>query len=616
MGEQLQKVTLGGLKEKQDFIKNLLNDLNALELLIERGLIENDIVRIGAEQEVCLINKNYDPWKKSLQLLEAINEGHFTTELAKYNIEINLDPFELKDDCFDLVKKQLLDLLGHGSTIADRMGAKFCLTGILPTISKREVTLDNMTPMPRYFQLNELLKNKKGDDFILKIKGVDEIKLKHNSVLFEACNTSFQLHLQIPSHDFVSSYNWAQAIAAPVLGIACNSPFLMGRELWHETRIALFQQSLDTRKLSYTLKDQAPRVGFGNQWETNSIVDIYKRDISQHSVLLTKPITQDALAMAKKGQAPKLQALSLFNGTVYRWNRPCYGVGNGKAHLRIENRYLPAGPSVVDEMANFVFWVGVMVGRPKQYDDMPSQMDFKDVKSNFIKAARSGKNTILLWNNKPMKVQDLVIKELIPIAEVGLKKHGIDKSDIDFYLNIIKSRAKGHSGSSWQINNYRALKNYLKPEIALRKLTRAICDNQEKGLPVHKWPNIKINGNEKQLPKKIGHMMTTRLMVLKENDFVNMAKAIMDWNHIHHVPVENSKGKLVGLLTYSQLEKHKGIQSFDDTIVSDIMIRDLITVTPQTYTATAKKLMAQHQIGCLPVTKNGTLIGIVSKNDF
>ncbi len=374
---------------RSNFIKHLIKDIDSLELMLQQNLIENDKYRIGAEQEFCLVTENWRPAQNSLAILEAIDDSHFTIELAKYNLEINLDPFILQGDCFQLLSKQLNSLLNKAQKEAKKFDTKIVLTGILPTISHTELEFEFMTPNSRYWALNEVLRSIKGTDFQLYLRGVDELAITHDSVLFEACNTSFQMHLQIPPDDFISSYNWAQAISGPILGIAANSPILLGRELWSESRIALFQQSIDTRQTSYYLRDQQPRVKFGNKWESGSIAEIFKDDIAHHKIILSKEISSDSLEELKIGKIPKLQALNLYNGTVYRWNRPCYGENNGIAHIRIENRYIPSGPSTIDEMANFALWVGLMMGRPSEFDDMSKVMDFRDVKSNFIKASRS-----------------------------------------------------------------------------------------------------------------------------------------------------------------------------------------------------------------------------------
>ncbi|MGW9685195.1 CBS domain-containing protein [Flagellimonas sp. 2504JD1-5] len=601
--------------ERKAFVQHLIDDIKAMEIMVQQGMIENNIVRVGAEQEMCLVNTEFRPSPISLDLIEKINDLHFTTELASYNLEANLDPFTLDRNCFPNVENQLRKLLTKAEASANEMNAKVVLTGILPTISKNELGIDFMTPIPRYYKINDVLTTWRGDHFTLKIKGVDELSLHHDSVLFEACNTSFQLHLQVSSDDFIKSYNWAQAIAGPVLGISCNSPLLMGRELWKETRIALFQQSLDTRKWSHLPKEQVARVSFGEDWQKDSVVEIFKEDISTHRILLTKPIKQNSLVLLENGAIPKLEALNLFNGTVYRWNRPCYGVGNGKPHLRIENRYIPSGPSVADQMANFAFWVGLMVGRPEKYDCISSIMDFREAKLNFMKSATNGRQTILSWLGKPMTLKKLIREELLPIAYKGLKKYNVGDKEIDHYLGIIESRTKRGTGAEWQVRNFRRLRKQMKIDTALVELTKATYNNQQNNLPVHQWPNIEKIDAAKKSFKWVEQIMSTKLMKLYEDDFANLAISIMQWNNIHHLPIENGKGDLVGLLTWSHIEGLGNIQD-NHSKVSDIMIKKVVTVRPRTKIETAKKLMEDYQIGCLPVCSGTSLVGIISKVDL
>lgn len=602
-------------KERKAFVQHLIDDIRALELMMMGGMIENDIQRIGAEQEMCLINREFRPAPLSLDIIKDIDDSHFTTELASYNLEANLDPVKLEGNCFAAVEKQLKGLLKKAKTYAAKHGAKVLLTGILPTISKDELGMDFMTPIPRYYRINDVLKAWRGDDFTLRIKGVDELSLHHDSVLFEACNTSFQLHLQVSPEDFIKSYNWAQAIAGPVLGASCNSPLLLGKELWKETRIALFQQSLDTRKWTNAVKEQVARVFFGERWQEESVVQIFKEDISTHRIVLTKPIEKNSLQLLEKGSIPKLEALHLFNSTVYRWNRPCYGVGNGKPHLRIENRYIPSGPSVADQMANFAFWVGLMVGRPKKFDDMPAIMDFREAKLNFIKSAMNGRQTVFTWLGRPVTLKKLVLGELLPIAYEGLKKINIDDRDIQNLLGIVETRVRLGTGAEWQIRNYRELRKQMKQDSALVQLTKAMYINQKSDKPVHEWPSIEGIAQKRESFNWVGQIMSTRLMKLYEDDFANLAISIMQWNNIHHLPVENTKGELVGLLTWSHIEK-LGKIDINGARVSDIMIKNVITVQPKTEIKTAKKIMKEHQIGCLPVCVGSNVVGIISKVDL
>ncbi|NER16820.1 CBS domain-containing protein [Spongiivirga citrea] len=598
------------------FTRHLIDDIKALEVMLEKGLIEDDIERIGSEQEFCLINENWRPTCKALEILQELDDPHFTTEIAQYNLEINLDPIELKKDCFSFVEKQLINLLAKAGNAASKHDTKILLTGILPTISKSELQFEYMTPNTRYQLLNDMIRKYRGGDIELHIRGVDELSINHESVLFEACNTSFQMHLQIAPNDFVSSYNWAQAISGPILGVCTNSPLLLGRELWSETRIALFRQSVDTRSSSYALKDRQARVTFGKAWASGSIAEMYKHDIARYKLMLIKDIESNSLEQLDNGITPKLSALNVHNGTIYRWNRPCYGVGGGKAHVRIENRYVPAGPSVLDQMANFAFWVGLMAGRPAEFDDMKNQMDFRDANANFIKAARTGRESVLLWKDKLYSARDLVINELLPIAYSGLEKKRIDKADIERLLGVIEKRTVGMTGSKWQINNYRKLQKELKQDDALVLLTKEIYQNQQANLPVHTWPTMKQNQNPHTMATQVRHIMSTQLFLVNKNDLSNLATNVMLWKGIHHLPVENDDGELVGLLTWKHMKEHaKKPEADSANLVSNIMIKDVITAEPETLISDAIRLMIEKKIGCLPVVRDKDLVGIITVKD-
>ncbi len=614
MGEQ-KVAKLQSDDKKIHFIRHLLDDVKALEYMLEHGMFETGIIRIGAEQEFCLVTEDWRPAKNSLKILKEIDDPHFTTELARYNLEINLDPITLNGDCLSKMENQLRTLLKKAARASENHNSKVILTGILPTISKPYLRMDYITPRPRYLALNERLMKLRTKDFHLHIMGVHELSITHDSVLFEACNTSFQLHLQIEPSDFISSYNWAQAITGPMLSICANSPLVLGRELWSETRIALFRQSIDTRNISLALKDEIPRVAFGSNWASGSAATIYKDSIAQYKVILSQDIKHNSLEMVQAGKIPKLEALNLHSGTIYPWNRACYGVGNGKPHLRIENRYIPSGPSVIDEMANFALWIGLMVGRPKKYDDIAEIMDFKDAKSNFIKAARTGKNSILTWDQTEYCVQDLMEKVMLPIAQSGLKKAGVDSEDIERLLGVIRQRLSGNTGSTWMVSNYRKLRTTETVDSSLRMITRAMYQNQKKNHTIASWPDI----NEKQkLPieaSKVGHIMSTKVLTVNEKELADMATSIMQWKNIHHVPVENSAGELCGLLTWTHAQKFRNEINDPSLTIEKIMAKNVISVDTRTTIKKAIAIMKKNKIGCLPVTQEKELVGIITLKD-
>ncbi|MAE87596.1 MAG: signal transduction protein [Flammeovirgaceae bacterium] len=600
------------------FISHLLSDINSLEYMLQNRLIEDDVIRVGAEQELCLVNDHWRPAKKALEVLESINDPHFTSELALYNAEIILDPLTFEGDAFSKMEKQLRALLQKAEVAATENDLSIILTGILPTISKHELDLEYMTPSPRYHAINNLLTGVLGSDFRMHFTGVDELSIAHNSMMFEACNTSFQMHLQINPGDFEQAYNWSQVIAGPVLGICANSPLLLGNELWSETRIALFQQSIDTRKISRYQNRQQARVAFGSSWVKGSVADFYKKEISKYRILLTKTIEEYSMQELEGGKVPKLSALNLHNGTIYRWNRPCYGVSDGKPHIRIENRYIPAGPTVADELANFAFWAGLMMGRPTEYNDPSALMDFEDVKSNFIKAARYGTDVLLNWMGRKVTLKQLVLDELLPMAQAGLKRMNIDSADIDRYLEIIRGRALSHTGSEWITKNYRLLKRKLKTDDALILLTKALHRNQKEYDTVSEWTDIEDHSTDSSKVTNVRHLMSTTLVTADSSDSALLTLQYMKWNNIHHLPVVNRKEVLVGLITWTHLTEHWDTDYLEDHSLSaaDIMIRDIITVNNTASIGHAVSLMQNNDIGCLPVMQEGHLVGILTAKDL
>ncbi len=605
------------LKRTINFTRRLLQDVEALELMLEQNLFEKAPIRIGAEQEFFIANEEFGASNQAVEILEAINDPHFTTELGLFNLEVNLDPQLLEGPALKLMHAQLDEMLKKARDAAESLNNKVVLTGILPTIRYRELNLDYMTPMKRYFALNDVIKEIRGGDFSVYIDGLDELMIKNESVMFEACNTSFQLHLQIDPDDFVAAYNWAQAIAGPLLSIATNSPLLLGKELWHETRIALFQQSVDTRTSSYALVEEQPRVSFGHKWLNESVTEIFKDDITRFPIVITSEIEENSLESLKVGKIPKLKALQVHNGTVYRWNRPCYGITGGKPHLRIENRYIPSGPTAEDEMANFAFWIGLMSARPEKYDNIAEEMDFKDVKHNFIRAAKNGPYATLLWDGQSWRPKSLIQKKLLPLAYRGLTKVGIDHDSVEHYLGIIEQRAEGQTGSQWQIKNYRKLQQQKKRHDYLSLLTKHIFLNQNTTAPVAEWPDIDQSPEHIEDPKYVYQIMSRDIFVVQETDLIDIVAAIMKWNNIHHLPVEDAQGNLSGLLTWTHImnPEHPTNKNYHEATVGQHMVTEIISTSSDELIVNAVQRMREAEIGCLPVVKEQKLIGIITRTD-
>jgi len=618
MGSQSVKA-IKTQKQRKDFVCHLLNDIRAFEYMIENDVFEKGIQRVGAEQELCIVDKDFRPSFKALEILEKVNDPHLTTELALFNLEINLDPFELTKDCFQKLEKQLTELVDKVNTAAHEFdNDKIVLTGILPTLKKKDLIFKNMTPFKRYRTLNNVMKNIRGKDFKMHLHGVEELIVKHESILFEACNTSFQIHLQIDLDNAIDMYNWSQAIAGPMLSVMSNSPLLLSKELWSETRIALFQQSIDLRNKSYLLREQKPRVSFGDAWIRDSVLELFTDDISSHAPLVTADFDEDSLEKLEKGIMPKLEALNLHNGTLYKWNRLCYGVHNNVPHLRIENRYVPSGPSIKDEIANALFWVGMMKGMPDDYKNIWTKIPFIDAKSNFLNAARTGLDTYFNWFGEGFSTKKLVKKILLPIARKGLESAKIDANDINYYLGIIEQRVDTNiTGSKWLTRNKRSLVKKISNYETNALLTYHTYKNQQQNIPVHKWENITIAPVEiSKKYDKLYKVMSTGIFVVNENDLIELVFKIMEWKKIHHVPVMNKDNKIVGLITKDQLRTYDFSNLKNKNIIAKrIMNADFISLSPETSTARAARLMDAEKT-CVLVMDELELLGIFTKNDL
>ena len=622
MGEQDVKTDLqaDGLRE---FMQCILTDLRAFEQMLESGRFETGMRRIGAEQELVLVNENREPAMVSLDVLERIDDPHFTTELGRFNIEFNTDPIVFGGGCLRQLEAQLVELFNKAQKGAQAVGADAVLVGILPTLRKTHLDTTYMTPRARYRALNEALTRLRGAHYDFRLTGIDELSITHDSVMLEACNTSFQVHFQVDPDEFVRRYNVAQAVAAPVLAAAANSPLMFGKRLWRESRIGLFQQAVDTRTSGTHSQERKGRVSFGDDWVRESVLEIYREDISRFRLLFGIEVDEDPFEALGAGRVPALHALRLHNGTVYRWNRPCYGVLEGKPHLRIENRVLPAGPTIVDSVANAAFWFGLMSGVSGEYDDITQVMDFDVVKENFIAAARGGLHAQLYWiGDHPLPARELICQRLLPLAREGLKDSGIDANDIDRYLGIIRQRVStGRTGADWQLHSLSSMRHAGTLGERMSSIVGALVDRQRRGQPVHEWEPAQLDRGDtvRRNFQQVEQYMTTDVITANQDDSVGLVANMMDWEKIRHIPIEDNNHHLVGLVTYRQLIRFLAGRPQKDlqlTPVSDIMLQNVETVTPETGTIDAIHKMRSQHISCLPVIKEDRLVGIVTETDF
>lgn len=601
---------------KRDFLKHLLADIRSLETMIADGQIETGITRLGAEQEFCLVGPGLRPSMTGPVLLDAIDEEHFTSELAQWNLEINLDPQTFSKGCFSVMHRQLDDLLAMAHAHAADLENKVVLTGILPTIRQSELDFKHMSPNPRYKILDKTMKEHRGEDFKVSIEGVDEVSLTHDSILFEACNTSFQIHLQCDPHDFTDKYNWSQVVAAPVMAAAVNSPILLGKELWAETRIALFRQSIDIRHAGNYIRERQPRVAFGHKWLEESAAQIFKDDVSLYELIISAAIEENSEEVLRQGRIPELRAMNLHNGTIYKWNRACYGIGGGIPHLRIENRYVPSGPTTHDEMANTAFWAGLMVNMPSECaNDWERHFSFKDVRGNFLKAARNGLHNEFKWFGKTYGSEALIVDKLIPHCAEGLDRMGVPAEEYTPYLNTIQERTiRRRTGADWIIDSLRALRHRHTLDESILTVTQAMIENERSQRPVHEWTlaDEKVLYHIPERYDRVDSVMTTSLITVREDDLMLFAEALMEWHDFTTLPVEDLRGKLVGLISRKEVDA----RTDDEMVVKQGMEEDIVTIGPERSVAKALKAIEINEVDSLPVVKGGQLVGMVTMSDI
>jgi CBS domain-containing protein len=607
----------------QAFMKSLLTEVRALEKMLDEGLIESGVSRIGAEQEMFLIDGAHKPATRALEILDVIGDERFTHELGLFNLEANLSPQEFGGDCLRRMENELQEIYQRAQETAHQFDCDIALVGILPTLTMDNLGMDSMVPTPRYYALNDAIRGLRGDEFQFTINGIDQLSVRHDNVMLEACNTSFQVHFQVSPEKFAKHYNIAQAVTGPLLAAAVNSPILLGKRLWHETRIAVFEYSIDTRSEAQQQRGLRPRVHFGDRWLEESVTEIFKEDIARFRIVLTTDTEEDPLGMIEQGTMPSLNALRLHNGTVYRWNRPCYGVHNNVPHLRIENRVIPSGPTLIDEMANAAFFFGMMAGMAAQVEDIRDHLTFDDVKANFLGAARDGIRAQMCWfDDTHLPAKELVLEQLLPMAREGLQEAGIQQEDIDRYLGVMHDRVTmRRTGSRWALESLEKMGDSGTRDQRLRCLVSSMVEQQTRGRPICEWSLAQYCAEQdwRESYRRVGQFMSTDLFTVRPDDIVDFAATLMDWRHIRHVPVEDDEGLLVGLVSHRALLRLVATGragSEHKVTVGEIMKPNPVTVSAETSTVDAIRLMREKKLACLPVTRNGKLAGIVTEHDL
>ncbi len=479
-------------EQRQRYREKVHQCLDVFERMLVEHNFEFDRPLTGLEIELNLVDRDFDPAMTNAAVLAGIADPAYQTELGQFNIELNVPPRPLPGDSALELEESLRRSLNVAEQKAAAAGSHIVMIGILPTLMPEHFDTEWMSANVRYAALNESVFAARGEDLVIDIASPissEKIRAYADTIAPESACTSVQLHLQVSPQNFASNWNAAQALLGPQLALGANSPYLFGSNLWAETRTELFLQATDTRAIELKNQGVRPRVFFGERWIT-SIFDLFEENVRFFPSLLPEITDEDPAAVLASGLAPRMQELRLHNGTVYRWNRPVYDIVDGRPHLRVENRVLPAGPTVVDVMANSAFYYGAM--RMLAQEDRPvwTKMSFATAESNFIECAKRGIDATVYWPGfGELPAEELALRHLLPMAHEGLELWGVAPEVRSRYLGIIEQRCKlGRNGATWQVAAVQALESSgMQRPAALREMLRRYAEGMHSNAPVHTW---------------------------------------------------------------------------------------------------------------------------------
>ncbi|MCF8200278.1 MAG: glutamate--cysteine ligase [Sulfuritalea sp.] len=437
------------------------------------GRFSNEGWVAGFELEAWLVDEHFFPVPRNVAFLEQLGNPLVVEELSRFNVEINGTAQRLCGTALSQLERELVLTWQQCMEVARDQGTVLAAIGTLPTVRERDLSLASMSPRKRYVALNrQILKLRGGRPVTLEVSGIDRLSTTHDDIMLEAATTSFQVHLQTPASEVVRTYNAAQILAAPLVALAANSPFLFEHALWHETRIPLFEQAVDCCDPEHL---EQRRVTFGSDYLAADPMDYFAENFSLYPVLLPYDEHQPADRYAH---------LRLHNGTIWRWNRMLVGFDENEVpHLRVEQRVLPAGPSIIDMIANAAFFYGLARVFAGQSIAPESRLPFATARANFYDCARYGLEAQVAWlDGNRRRVDDLLLQELLPLAGEGLTDLGLAAADIRRYLDVVEGRLRsGQNGAVWQLAHHAKYRDF-------QRLTADYLELQRQLTPVHEWP--------------------------------------------------------------------------------------------------------------------------------
>jgi gamma-glutamyl:cysteine ligase YbdK (ATP-grasp superfamily) len=482
--------------DRQRFLERLDEQLRALSRVLARPDFGLGEAKIGAELELCIVDRDGRPLAISEQIVRAARTPEITPEMGKFDIELSTPPVALGGEPFTTLREHMQTTVRKIRALAEQRGGRVVPISILPTLRREDFHPDAITNLPRYRALARGLAHARRGPFEISIEGEEAVHFaSEDAVAMEAANTAFQLHVGTTPGEFRAMFNAAMLLSGPVLAAAANSPTFLGKRLWHETRVALFKQAGDDRPPSADGDTQLPpRVNFGNGWVRDGAHELFMESVALHSPLLPDCCEdEDALALAEAGSLPRLHELRMHHGTVWSWNRPVYDPSQG-GNLRIELRALPAGPSYDDMLANGAFLIGAMFALKARMDDIVARLPFALAKRNFYCAAQHGLDAELAWPSEDgaapkMLRADALLLELAPEARRGLLEAGAAATEVERYIGLFEQRVRsGQTGAVWQRKVLAGLaRRGVVGERAMRALLERYIENFGSQRPVHLW---------------------------------------------------------------------------------------------------------------------------------
>jgi len=454
-----------------EFARRVAAETELLTAWERDGLLAEVDYRLGFELEGWLVDRDYLPAPRNLEFLERVQDPDVVPELARFNFEINDDPLDFSAGMFDHMHRSLLARWQRCEAAAHELDMQALSIGILPTVTRRDLSLGNISPLSRYHALNEqVFRLRNGQPIELYIEGAQALRTLHDDVMLESAATSLQIHLQVSSHEVVRAFNAAKILSAPMVAIGANSPFFLERQLWAETRIPLFEQAVGVGGSDYS-----KRVTFGIRYAQQSILECFEANRDRYPVLLP-----DLMDVAQE----ELAHLRLHNGTIWRWNRPLIGFdAQARPHYRVEHRVVAAGTSANDLVANTAFFVGLVLSLLGMPEAAEKRLPFATARDNFYRAAEHGLEARVQWlHGAPGRLGDLILEQLLPLAAMGLQRIRVPADEARRWLSIVEQRVRsGRTGSAWQV----AWIDKFGPNWP--GLVQAYSAQQEEGRPVHEW---------------------------------------------------------------------------------------------------------------------------------